>query len=98
MDWGVAKLLRRSRARGRRGAVATPAPPGDTAHGTVLGTPAYMAPEQARGEVGRVDERADVYALGAILFFLLSERPPGPHEAAGTRDPTRTQPSGRAPA
>ena len=41
-----------------------------TVAGTVAGTPGFMAPEQARGEP--VDERADVFALGATLFFVLS--------------------------
>lgn len=44
-----------------------------TAHGTVLGTPGYMAPEQERGEVNQTDQRTDVFALGSILKSLLQE-------------------------
>src|SRR5207253_9024608 len=53
------------------------AAPGDrTAEGSIIGTPGYMAPEQARGETESIDERTDVYALGAILHFLLTGEAP----------------------
>jgi len=50
----------------------TTAPGEHTAHGSVLGTPGFMSPEQARGEVQRLDERSDIYALGTILNTLVS--------------------------
>ncbi|HEY2235210.1 MAG TPA: serine/threonine-protein kinase [Candidatus Angelobacter sp.] len=46
-----------------------------TAHGTVLGTPGYMAPEQEHGEVNLIDHRTDIFALGTILKDLLRELP-----------------------
>jgi tetratricopeptide (TPR) repeat protein len=72
MDWGLAKDVQ---SRGREGAVgrAESDNPTHTVAGAVMGTPGYMAPEQARGEV--VDARADVFALGSTLAAILTGRP-----------------------
>lgn len=48
----------------------------NTRMGSVMGTPAYMPPEQAQGEIDRLDERSDVFGLGAILCEILTGKPP----------------------
>ncbi len=94
MDWGLAKL----RAHARREESRAPGPPVDapfdaarTQDGDVVGTPAYMAPEQAAGEVDAVGPLSDVYSLGAILYHLLAGRMPydGTSLASDPRAPKR---------
>lgn len=49
---------------------------GHTARGKAIGTPAYMPPEQAKGEISEIDERSDIYSLGAVLYEILTGHPP----------------------
>lgn len=92
LDWGLAKFLGDSESSDDEGSEADRLQPGDngddaleseirsltecTMQGSVFGTPAYMPPEQARGEIDRIDERSDVFGLGGILCFILTGSPP----------------------
>src|SRR5262245_30494128 len=84
MDWGLAKVLppaqadtaNRPPADDRGVSPTLCGTGGDTRAGTVLGTPGYMAPEQARGEADTLDARCDVFGLGAILCTILTGQPP----------------------
>ncbi len=91
MDWGLARVRdeeapQRVRSESdERTKVATDrregssGDSGSTLHtldGEVLGTPSYMPPEQARGRLDEIDERSDIYAVGAMLYRLLARRAP----------------------
>jgi serine/threonine protein kinase len=88
MDWGVARVLDDRAPLASSGGEASSG--AGTRAGTVLGTPGYMAPEQAAGRAALADERADVYALGALLHFLVAEAEP-----AGPGGPTLREQAAR---
>jgi eukaryotic-like serine/threonine-protein kinase len=80
LDWGLAKAeTTRDRPASRDPVAAQPeGARGETVQDEVMGTPAYMAPEQAEGRLDIVDERSDVYGLGAVLYTILTGEPPFP--------------------
>jgi eukaryotic-like serine/threonine-protein kinase len=90
LDWGLAKLdtdgelaTRFALSGGSDDSVY-----GETLDGDVIGTPLYMSPEQAAGNLDSLDERTDVYGLGAILFSILTGA--APHENSSKSHPGAT--------
>jgi len=85
MDWGLAKVLGEGEERPNQAGEATGTvtairtgrdPDSETQAGSLLGTPAYMSPEQAGGEIDKLGPPTDVFGLGAILCEILTGRPP----------------------
>ncbi len=76
MDWGVARLLPLSDDTGGARRVAVSALVELDPPGSIIGSPAYMAPEQVEGLHEAIDARTDVFALGATLYQVLTGRPP----------------------
>jgi serine/threonine-protein kinase len=78
LDWGLARLLHQAPGEGDAVPVQVSAESeaGATVQGQVLGTPAYMAPEQAEGRLDQLGPATDVYGLGAVLYEILAGRAP----------------------
>jgi eukaryotic-like serine/threonine-protein kinase len=74
MDWGLARLTKTKPASGEASQMEAPGP---------VGTPDYMPPEQARGNPAQMDERSDVFGLGAVLYEIVSGKTP----FGGAKDP-----------
>ena len=76
MDWGIARVLGAPQAGSSWSTRQQDSVELDEAAGGVTGTPAFMSPEQALGRNAEVDERSDVYSLGALLYTVLAGHPP----------------------
>ena len=88
MDWGLAKKMASGMHDEHLGDTPPQMPPSDlrgfeTLNGLIVGTPPYISPEAARGELDRIDPRSDIYVLGTILYAILTLRPPFPGKEFG---------------
>lgn len=79
MDWGLGKVIGTPEEMDVTGQSVIPMKSaGLTADGVVMGTPAYMAPEQAAGKLSEMDEKTDIFSLGAVLYELVTGKKPTP--------------------
>jgi PAS domain S-box-containing protein len=79
LDWGLAKRTDQPDDDAIDNSAASPDEMQDaglTVQGEIIGTPAYMAPEQAEGRLDQIDQRTDIYGLGAMLYEILTGQPP----------------------
>ncbi len=88
MDWGLAKKVAVGMHEEHLGDTKPQMPPADlrgfeTLNGLIVGTPPYISPEAARGELDRIDARSDIFVLGTILYAILTLRPPFPGKEFG---------------
>lgn len=81
LDWGLARRLDQKEDDAASVRISEDAHTDETQAGAVIGSPPYMAPEQAAGQIEALDQRTDVYGLGAILFAILTGE--APHRKVG---------------
>jgi serine/threonine-protein kinase len=95
LDWGLARIMGEADAEAAPLELPAAGQPDATVQGQVLGTPAYMAPEQAEGRLDLLGPATDVYGLGAILYEVLTGRPPftGPETEALLRQVAHEAPA-----